>query len=109
MYSHFGSASAFIIFDTQTGAINTVNNQDLGHAHGMCSPLKALDGESVDAIVVGGIGVGVINKLNMMGIKVYRASLDTVQKNIELLNSGALSEISVDDACGHHGGGGCGH
>lgn len=107
VFGHFGSAPIFVVFDTETKSIDTINNQDLGHTHGMCSPLKALDGKMVDVIVVGGIGAGAINKLNGMGIKVYRAIEDTIQKNIDLFNSNSLSDISIDNACSHHGG--CGH
>ena len=51
VYDHFGSAPVFVVFDTEIKSINTINNQDLGHVHGKCSPLKALDGKMVDAIV----------------------------------------------------------
>ncbi len=108
VYSHFGSAPIFIVFDTETKSIDTINNQNLGHAHGMCSPLKALDGKKVDAIVVGGIGAGAINKLNDMGIKVYNATQGTVHANIELFENNTMSEISIDKACGGHAGG-CAH
>ncbi len=68
VFGHFGSAPIFVAFDTLTKSIDTISNQDLGHAHGMCNPLKALDGKMVDVIIVGGIGAGAINKLNGMGI-----------------------------------------
>jgi predicted Fe-Mo cluster-binding NifX family protein len=74
----------------------------------MCSPLKALDGKMVNVIVVGGIGAGAINKLNGMGIKVYRASEGTVRDNIGIFESNIISEITVEHACGGHAGG-CGH
>jgi len=51
-------------FETETNSIDTINNQDLGHVHGKYNPLKALDGKTVDVIVVGGIGAGAITKLN---------------------------------------------
>jgi len=105
---HFGSAPVFIVFNTETKLIDTINNQDLGHSHGMCNPLKALGGEKVDAIVVGGIGAGAINKLNILGIKVFRATQGTVQDNIELFNNNIMPEFTIDHACGGHGGG-CGH
>ena len=108
VYGHFGSAPVFVVFDTESKAINTINNQNLGHAHGMCSPLKALDGKKIDAIVVVGIGVGAINKLNNMGIKVYRAAQGTVQANIKLFENNTMSEISIDHACGGHAAD-CGH
>ena len=108
VFGHFGSAPVFVVFETETSSIDTINNQDLGHVHGKCSPLKALDGKTVDVIVVGGIGAGAINKLNGMGIKVYRASEGTVRDNIGLIESNTMSEITVEHACGGHAGG-CGH
>jgi predicted Fe-Mo cluster-binding NifX family protein len=108
VYGHFGSAPFFVVFDTEAKSIDSIENQNLGHEHGMCSPLKALDGKSVDAIVVGGIGAGAINKLNQMGIKVYRAYQGTVQLNIEQFENNTMPEITIDQACGGHGGG-CGH
>jgi predicted Fe-Mo cluster-binding NifX family protein len=107
VYGHFGSAPIFIVFTTETKTIETIDNQDLGHTHGMCSPLKALDGKMVDAIVVGGIGAGAINKLNEMRIKVYRAIGGTVRDNIELFENDKIAEITVEHACGGHAG--CGH
>ena len=107
VFGHFGSAPIFVVFDTDTELIDTINNQDLGHAHGRCSPLKALDGKMVDVIIVGGIGAGAINKLNAMGIKVYRASKGTVRDNIGLFESNPTPEITVAHACGGHAGG-CG-
>ena len=45
VFGHFGSAPIFVVIDTEANSIDTINNQDLGHAHGMCSPLKTLDGK----------------------------------------------------------------
>ena len=81
VYNHFGSAPLFIIVDAATKEITTVNNKDLNHAHGACNPIKALDGQSVDAMVVGGIGAGALSKLNAMGIKVYGSAAVTVKEN----------------------------
>jgi predicted Fe-Mo cluster-binding NifX family protein len=108
VYSHFGSSPAFIIVDTEGKDVLTVNNRDLTHVHGACNPVMALDGKSVDAMVVGGIGAGAINKLNAMGIKVYAAGAPTVKENLELLRQRKLEELSVNNACRAHEGG-CGH
>jgi ArsR family transcriptional regulator len=75
VYDHFGSAPAFIIVDTEGKDVQTVSNKDLHHVHGACNPIMALDGKSVDAMVVGGIGAGALAKLNAIGIKVYGAPL----------------------------------
>jgi predicted Fe-Mo cluster-binding NifX family protein len=108
VFGHFGSAPAFIIVDTETKDPVTVNNKDLNHIHGACNPITALDGHSVNAMVVGGIGTGAINKLNAMGVKVYAAAAPTVKENLDLLIENKLQELSPFDACRAHEGG-CGH
>jgi len=107
VYGHFGSAPMFLIYDTEANTSVIIDNQNLNHAHGMCSPIQALNGQSVDAIIVGGIGAGAINKLNMMGVKVFRAIAGTVQNNIDLFKSESIPELTLDHACNQHGG--CGH
>lgn len=101
-YNHFGSAPYFLIYDLDNEEMKTIENEDLHHAHGMCQPLKALGGETVDAILVGGIGAGALTKLNNQGIKVYRVSSETVLKNIELLKRNELMEFSVNNSCNSH-------
>ena len=108
VYDHFGSAPAFIIVDTETKDPIRVNNKDLNHVHGACNPIMALDGHSVNAMVVGGIGAGAINKLNAMGVKVYAAGAPTVKENLELLTENKLQELSIQNACRAHQGE-CGH
>jgi predicted Fe-Mo cluster-binding NifX family protein len=108
VYDHFGSAPVFIIVDTEGKEVFTVNNKDLHHVHGACNPIMALDGKSVEAMVVGGIGAGAINKLNAMGVKVYGSAAPTVKENLELLGRNKLEELSVSNACRAHQGG-CGH
>ncbi len=107
-YAHFGSAPVFLIFDTETESTNAVANQNLDHSHGMCSPLKALGGEKIDVIFVGGIGAGAVSKLNNMGIRIYEATRGTIRDNIKLFNDKAIKEISIEHACKGHTGG-CGH
>jgi len=108
VYGHFGSAPVFVIVDSETQAVEVINNQDLGHQHGMCNPLGALDNKEVDAIVVGGIGGGAIRKLNSAGIAVFRAMKGTVQDNMQVYLQNELPELSAADACGGHAGG-CNH
>jgi len=108
VYDHFGSAPAFIIVDTEEKKVLTVDNKDLHHVHGACNPILALDGKSVDAMVVGGIGAGALSKLNALGIKVYGAGALTVKENLSLLDDHKLQELSIYNSCRSHQGG-CGH
>jgi len=110
VFNHFGSAPKFVVVDTDTNGVATINNGDQHHAHGACSPMKALDNQSIDVIVVGGIGAGALTKLNQMGITVYRAQGTTIDENIKLFTSKVLSVYSVQSCCGGHGkDGGCAH
>jgi predicted Fe-Mo cluster-binding NifX family protein len=109
VYGHFGTAPMFVMVDTDTNGVGTVGNQDAGHEHGACNPFQAIGGQAVDAVVVGGIGAGAISGLNARGIKVYRAGAETVGENVDLLKNGKLPLLTMQQACGGHAGGGCGH
>ena len=99
VFNHFGSAPVFIIINTEDKEVVTVNNKDLHHVHGACNPIMALDGKSVDAMVVGGIGAGALIKLQNEGIRVFRAVEGKVSENLELLKSGKLPEFAVNMTC----------
>lgn len=101
-YGHFGTAPFFLIYDIENEEMKIIKNGDLHHEHGMCQPLKALNGEKVDAILVGGIGAGALMKLNHQNIKVYKVTNETASKNIELLKGNKLGEFRVENSCNHH-------
>jgi predicted Fe-Mo cluster-binding NifX family protein len=109
VYEHFGSAPGFVIVDTESKSVEEINNSDLHHEHGMCQPLKALGGRAVDAIVVGGIGMGALMKLRAQGVKVYRAAMGTVEQNVALILNEKLPEFDPGFTCQGHAGGGCAH
>lgn len=110
VYNHFGSAPVFVIVEPETGAVVSVSNRDRQHAHGACNPLRALDNQRVDVVVVGGIGAGALAGLNRMGIKVHRSLAATVRGNLALFGSGGLAVIGDQGTCAGHGAdGGCAH
>ena len=109
VYGHFGSAPGFVIVDTKTRSFEEIGNDDLHHEHGMCQPLKALQGREVDAVAVGGIGMGALMKLQAQGIKVYRATEGTVRDNIGLILEQKMPEFSAGLTCAGHAGGVCVH
>ncbi len=108
VYGHFGSAPAFVIVDLDTMAVKVAHNGDRIHAHGMCNPAGALQGQEVDAVIVGGIGGGALMKLNMAGISVYKAMARTVRENIELFGSNRLPVFQPGHVCGGNDGA-CSH
>jgi len=110
VYGHFGSAPSFVILDSSDGEYRAIGNTDAHHAHGQCQPMKALAGNPVDAVVVGGIGGGALMRLQAQGVRVFRAVEGSVKQNLELIKSGKLPEFSVNMTCaGHQGQGGCQH
>jgi predicted Fe-Mo cluster-binding NifX family protein len=102
--AHFGSAPAFMIVDTDSGNCRLIVNNNAHHAHGMCQPLAALAGQAVDGILVGGIGMGALMKLQAAGIEVFRAGHATVAEAVAAFKEGTLGAIGQEGACaGHHG------
>jgi predicted Fe-Mo cluster-binding NifX family protein len=72
----------------------------------MCAPLASLQGERIDAMVVGGIGAGALGKLAAAGIPVHLAEHQTVRETVDALVAGMLPVMGPDLACAHHGHGG---
>ena len=109
---HFGSAPIFMIVDTESGTCRPILNRNLHHAHGMCTPLASLQGENLGGIVVGGIGMGALNKLMASGIRVFLSEHPTVERTVEAFKADRLRPMTPDIACGGHGHGegqGAGH
>ena len=101
--AHFGSAPFFMIVEVDDGSCRAIANQNQHHAHGMCQPVAALQGENIDAMLVGGIGMGALYKLNAAGIQVYLSKLATVAETVEALKAGTLKPMQPGMACQGHG------
>lgn len=99
---HFGSAPIFLIVDTESGVCRAIQNKNEHHSHGMCTPLASLQGEKIDGIVVGGIGMGALNKLLAAGMQVYLAEQPTVEETLAAWKAGSLRQVTPNMACGHH-------
>ena len=102
-FGHFGPAPFFVVHDTNEGSTEVIRNENQHHGHGGCEPLSALEGKSLDALVVGGIGRRAIARLNDAGTKVYCALEGTVADNLEKLQAGGLEEFTAETACAGHG------
>ena len=100
---HFGSAPMFLIVDTETLSCRAVPNKNQHHDHGLCQPLLSLDGERIDGVIVGGIGMGALNKLNAANIRVYISEHATVAETVAAFKAGTLQPMQPGMACAHHG------
>ncbi len=99
---HFGSAPCFLVVDTATQGCRAVVNGNQHHGHGQCAPLASLAHEKLDAMIVGGIGMGAVNKLRAAGIEVYYCDRPTVQEALALLAAGSLRVLQPGQVCAGH-------
>ncbi len=74
-------------------------NADQHHAYGSCNPIRALNNQKVDAVIVGGIGAGALTKLRKSGIKVFHSQAPTVKENLTLLKRQVLPEFKLIHCC----------
>ena len=68
----------------------------------MCSPLAALQGEHIDGMAVGGIGMGALTKLQASGIRVFMSEHATVAETVAAFKAGTLRPMTPGNACAHH-------
>jgi predicted Fe-Mo cluster-binding NifX family protein len=106
VYGHFGSAPMFLMVDTESRETTVLANSGSHHSHGACKPMRALEGERIDGIVVGNIGAGARMQLKQAGLKVFRATSLTVGENVDKITLDTLPEFGDDDFCNGHGSGG---
>ena len=101
---HFGSAPLFLIADTDEASCRSVPNKNPHHSHGACQPLRSLSGESIDAVVVVGIGMGALAKLEKAKLQVFLAGQHrTVEEALAAIKAGALEKATSSTACAGHG------
>lgn len=101
---HFGSAPFFTCVHEDGSGLDVIDNGGIGHEHGQCHPVAALEGRKVDAVVCGGMGLRALGRLNESGIKVLRTAASTVGDALGEIRTGQVEEMTVDGACSHHGG-----
>jgi ArsR family transcriptional regulator len=104
VYGHFGSAPFFTLVDLEGKSVEVIDNGNQAHAHGQCHPIASLQGREVEAVITGGMGLRAVQMFHDAGIKVFRAETGTVEDVVQEIAGARLKEITLDDACGHHGG-----
>ncbi len=102
-YGHFGSAPCFLVVDSETMAVESIENSNHAHQHGACNPVGAIGGHAVDAVIVGGIGRRALMALQSVGLEVLRFDGGTVGEAMEGLKENRLPRFTADDSCAGHG------
>ena len=93
IYGHFASAPHFLIVDTESWEAAIIDNCDRQHPHAGCSPFLALRRESLDGIIVGGIGDDALRTMNLCGFRVFQALSASVRENAALFARHELPEL----------------
>jgi predicted Fe-Mo cluster-binding NifX family protein len=101
--AHFGAAPAFMIVDTERSSCRAIRNSNQHDGHGTCAPVTLLQGEQIDAMVVGGIGMGALTRLSAAGISVYASQQSTVGEAVAAFKLGTLKLMQPGMACTQHG------
>jgi predicted Fe-Mo cluster-binding NifX family protein len=102
MCGHFGSAPYFTIYDNDQETFEIIDNTNRHHVHGSCNPIEIIDGNNVEAVICGGIGVRALQKLNARGIKTLKSTAQTVEEIIKQSKECDPEEFTVENACNQH-------
>ncbi|HRU39133.1 MAG TPA: NifB/NifX family molybdenum-iron cluster-binding protein [Candidatus Goldiibacteriota bacterium] len=106
VYGHFGSAPYFTIVDTETGAVEVLDNAGAAHEHGACNPAASIEGKKVGAVICNGMGSRAVQKLNAAGIKVFFGRYSKVSECVDAFTRHEMPEMDINGSCHGHD---CGH
>jgi len=105
LYGHFGSAPFLALADTDSGDVEIKPNSGRHHGQGKCQPAERIDVARTDAVVCQGMGKRAVASLRRAGVAVLITSATTLRDAISQAGGGSLRNLSIDEACGGHGGG----
>lgn len=101
---HFGSAPHFALIEMGNGgrSLEVLENENAGHAHGHCNPVRTLMRHDPGAAVVSGIGRRALALLDAMNVTVFLSSRPTLAEIADEIAAGTLEPIKPALACDGH-------
>lgn len=92
----FGRAAYFIIADTETMELESIENLAAasGGGAGITSGQLMVD-KGIAAVITGNVGPNAMNVLKAANIEIYRGKPVAVKENIEKFKEGLLEKIST--------------
>jgi predicted Fe-Mo cluster-binding NifX family protein len=99
----FGRARYLIVFDTESGSLDALDNQegiDAAQGAGIMAG-QAVASSGAEALITGNCGPKAFNVLRSAGIKVYIGASGTVRQAIEAHDAGELSPAEAPNVQGH--------
>ncbi|QLH75682.1 MAG: NifB/NifX family molybdenum-iron cluster-binding protein [Methanomassiliicoccales archaeon] len=101
VHEHFGRAPTFTLYDTESGAVWTIENTG-EHMGGSARPPQLLQAEGVSIVLCGGLGPKAIRSLRERGIEVYVGCSGKVSDALESWWRGLLDKAGPENACREH-------
>jgi len=99
----FGRAAGFIIYDTETGSFEYVDNvQNLNAMQGAgIQAAQNVVEKNVSAIITGNCGPKAFAVLSAAGVKIYVGAQGSVKDVIEKFKNNELEEAQIANVQGH--------
>ena len=100
----FGRAAAFVVVNTDTGAVRALDNREAslaGHGAGIQTARLMAD-QKIQAVVTGHCGPNAYRALNAVGVRVYTGVTEgTVRDAVLQFQAGRLQEAAGADVQSH--------
>lgn len=94
----FSRAPYFLIIDTETNAVETVENTAANQGQGAgIAATQLVSDKGIDGVLTGHVGPNAFNALRESGIKLFvgASAQDTVQDALAKFNKGQYDEVSA--------------
>lgn len=96
LFSHFRLAPLLLVVDSETMAIDEVDNRQLRNLQGQ-ERFRALLGDmQIDAVLTYEIGMGAYRNLQAAGITIFQALPGTIAENITAFTENNLKEFEME-------------
>jgi len=92
---HFGRASNFLIYDTETESFEIFPNPEVTGEKEF--PPDFLYRQRVKSVIVFGLGKMAYNKFKNYNVKMYKAIRETIAANLQKLEDDKLQELKEED------------
>lgn len=95
---HFGTALKLMVVDSKTLSFEIYENPDRARKD-PAKILQFLSQHLVKSVVVGGIGIAMLDRLNTAGISVFSSKEDTVADIVQAYNKGTINPVTLGASC----------
>lgn len=95
MDERFGRCQYFVVINTQTGQINSIQNENISTSGGAgTASAKKIADLGAQAIISGHFGPNAVTALNALDIKMYCCNKSTVKEALDAFKKGQLTPIT---------------